>query len=129
MKVLGMIKENYVGQVCEGHNCEFTYKYAELERHHLYLQNNGVLYELSLEVEYGQCGSGWTTAEEVLVKLKEISELPENMVPCKLDKEYEMLSKDTESYSCDLFSFTVYGGDHYYPCGHYTVFEDLFGKK
>lgn len=129
MKVLGMKKETYTGKICEGHNCNFTYKDAELERHHLYIEDRGTVYQLSLEISSGECGSGWTTAESVEVSLDPIAGVPENMIPCKIKTEFEMINPDSETYECDVFKFDVYGGDRYYPCGSYFVDESLFGKQ
>ena len=128
MKVLGMRKEDYIGEVCEGHNCEFTYRDEEMERHYLYLQHNGVFYELMLDISSEPCGSGYTTSEYGIVKLKEISELPANMIKSKIDKEFDMVDEDMDGYSCDLFHYTKDGGDSYYPMGSYHVEENLFGE-
>lgn len=48
MKVIGMKKELFMQQTCEGHNCDFTYGEREAERHRLYLEDSGQLYELLL---------------------------------------------------------------------------------
>lgn len=64
-----------------------------------------------------------------MIKLKEISELPSGTLKSTVNKEFDMVNKDMESYSCDLFSFDIYGGDRYYPMGRYEVNESLFIKS
>ena len=129
MKVLGMKREEYIGQSCEGHNCDFTYKDQDMVRHHLYIEDNGIKYKFTLEDEEGECGSGWTTANWVNLYLEEISEFPSDMLKSKIDKEFDMVNKEMESYGCDFFNFHIDGGDSYYPSGYYTVTEELFGKS
>lgn len=129
MKVLGMKKELYMRQTCDGGNCDFTYGEEESERHRFYLENAGQLYELLLYTEEDQCGSGWCVSTYGKVELKEISELPDKMLKSTIDKEFDMLSQDMESYGCDLFSFHIYGSDHYYPTGDYQVNEHLFKES
>lgn len=129
MKVLGMKKETYMGKVCEGHNGEFSYRDEEMERHILFLQENGQLYELILDISSEPCGSGWCVSEYGIVELKEINNVPENMIPSKVATEFDMVDENMDRYTCDLFSFDKDGGDRYYPMGSYSVEENLFGKK
>lgn len=99
------------------------------ERHLLYLENAGSLYVLSLELLYWEYKIGTFTEREVCVELKEITSVPEDMIPCKIDTEFDMVNENDRTYSCDLFEFNVDGGDEDCPCGDYSVEENLFGRK
>jgi hypothetical protein len=129
MKVLGMKKELYMKQTCEG-GCgdDFIFGDKEEERHKLYLEEASQLYELLLYTEEEECGSGWCCSEYGKVELKKINELPIGMLKSKIDKEFDMVNQDMDRYHCDLFSFDIDGGDPFYPMGKYIVHESLFEK-
>lgn len=128
MKVLGMIKEAYMKQTCTGENLDFKYGEVESERHRLYLEDSGQLYELLLYTEESPCSSGWCVSEYGIVELKEIGTLPDGMLKSRIDKEFDMVKEDMKRYDCDLFEFDVYGDDEYYPMGSYSVNEALFSR-
>lgn len=130
-QVVGLRKEKYLGQLCEGHNCDFEYTYDILVSDVLLLKDShNNKYELTLFVHEGECSSGWTTAsygEYILNKVRSYKGKTHRILN-KIDIELPEGCLETgEGYfNCDVFSFSEYGGCVYYPAGGYNINMDLF---
>lgn len=136
-KVIGLVIEKYIGRIVEGHNCHFNYEDAELERYHLFLLGRyNQRFELTLWEEFGECGSGWTTAVWGCWEFKRVPEfgpfthrpirdtkieLPVDEYGIPFIKEQRFGGSETEA-----FSVSEDGGDEYYPWGWASVNMDIF---
>lgn len=129
-RVVGLREEKYVGKVVDGHNCDFTYTDEVLERHVILLvdKDTGDKVELTLEEEYGECGSGWCTAsygnyvwDKVATFAGKTHTVKEEYL---IDVNESLLKSD--DYNCKLFNFSIYGGCQYYPSGGYSINFDKF---
>lgn len=141
--VIGLRVEKYIGQNIEGHNCNFHYFDEEMERYHVYLRTpSNELYRVSLENQYGECGSGWCTASWGLMEVEKL-EAPEpfthrpKKTPLYIEGEFcpneygDLKIIGTERSNEDDFNSEVFncweiGGDPYYPSGGVNVNMDLF---
>lgn len=132
VKVKGLTVIKYVGMVTHGHNCEFEDVPEELERYVLHCvdvnqKHNGRI-DICLEETFGECCSGWTTASWGVMDVERN--------PKPMPWTHMIISKETivefDPYSDDVknevFSFSAYGGDEYYPSGGVSVNEELFTK-
>lgn len=132
-KVLGLRVESYMGQTCQGHNCDFEYGEELRDRHVLLLKevDTSEQVELTLSWEEDQCGSGWCTSTEANfdwcvvdnfagMNYKPIKDLVINLSLNQLNDLYE------DSVNNEVFYFSPSGGDHYYPSGSYDVDMELF---
>ena len=131
MKIVGMNIEKYIGHSVEGHNCDFDYVNAEFQRHILYGTEENKKFEITLSVEEGECGSGWTTATFGKLNIKEIDSFPGMMFRINnFDKEIN--KPVVMDYGCfedinnELFDISFDGGDNYYPSGGYSVNMEYF---
>lgn len=131
----GLSIENYMGEVLEGHNCNFVTTLQELQKYHFYFQNpnSHECFVLKLWEDLSrECTSSWTTAAYGESSFKKIENFPENFdyVPQNeslLDLEqFRSTDEDDLNVSNDYFDFSSYGGDPYYPSGYVEVkFEKL----
>ena len=142
LKIVGLLVKKIINDDCEGHNCDFTYKKIEDEEYVLmcediyhideYGKEYHNKYEITLRSEYGECGSGWTTASYGLVNIKPVNNFrPWNYKP-KQQMVLENISikeMDFPDFSCEYFEWSYDGGDRYYPTGYIevdlTYFEEL----
>lgn len=135
-KVVGLRVEQYLGQTCRGHNCDFEYGLEERDKHIFLLKHTktGEKVELTLSWEEDQCGSGWCTSTEAYYdwcivdnfagrNYTPVKELSLDICEEKLKDLYE------DSFNCEVFKFSPTGGDSYYPSGWYTVDMDLFNPS
>ena len=138
MKIIGLRVHQYVGQEVSGHNCDFTETPSIMERHIVCLQfNNGHFYELTLQTDEGQCGSGWCTATYGLAQIDRVTKfsgfthLPINgpiEIPVELSVKRANCDKweIPDDFECSVFGYTSYGVDKYYPSGEHWVNMELF---
>lgn len=142
--VVGLRVEKYIGQNVKGFNCNFEYYDEEMERYHIYLRNeSNELYRVSLEEEYGECGSGWCAASWGVMdveKLEKNEPFTHRVNPKKSPlyiegdlgpNEYghlRLLSGHggNEIFESDVFTYYENDGDVYYPCGSVSVNMDYF---
>jgi hypothetical protein len=146
--VVGLMVEKYIGTTCEGFNCDFEYVSEEMERYHLMLRCGNTRYKLSLENEYGECGSGWCPASWGRMTLMPVDHFgpfthrPKNgnlvLDGCAIKYKNGIWTIEQESehenyyfYSeediaCNVFSYSEYGCDGYYPDGGVSVNMELF---
>lgn len=134
MKIIGVREEKYIGTSVTGHNCNFKYEDTEMERHViLAILDTGDKVEITLEVEEGECGSGWCTASYGIMRVEKVNNFsrgfnykpkePIILGDLKITKEFY------GDYSNKVFSVSYDGGDGYYPSGDYTInLEDYFIK-
>ena len=74
MVVVGLNKEFYAGEVCNGFNCDFTFEKKELVRWHVLCHDEeGKMYKISLENYSFPCSSGWCTASSGTIKIEEVT--------------------------------------------------------
>jgi hypothetical protein len=126
MKIIGLRIEKYVGQVVSGHNCDFEYNDEVLEKHILCgIKEDGTKIEIELSEEYGECGSGWTTASWAYIEIKEVDRFNgytfKPIKPLIIDERFDDNYIDNKVFTCSYD-----GGDSYYPSGFYSVNMDLF---
>lgn len=127
MKIIGLRIEKYIGKEISGHNCDFEYSDAELEKHIILgvLEDNTKV-EIELSSDEGECGSGWTTASWGNFKINNVDKF--NGYTHKPIRE--LIVKDVidndEDVTNEAFSVSYDGGDSYYPSGNYNVNMDLF---
>lgn len=126
IRILAMRKEKYVGKSVSGHNCNFEYTDTVKERHVLLgLDNHNNKLLITLWDEEGECGSGWCTASFGHITVEHVDRFEGYTHRAK-----DMLmipDIDTESdVENNVFTVTYDGGDGWYPCGYYSVNEELF---
>uniref|UniRef100_A0AB39AJL6 Uncharacterized protein n=1 Tax=Vibrio phage P018-4 TaxID=3229728 RepID=A0AB39AJL6_9CAUD len=126
-KVIGLRVEKYLGQTCAGHNCDFEYGEEERDRHVILLkeEDTGDNYELTLRWEEDQCGSGWCTSTEAFMELKAVENFAGLNYKTKTSLVID-LNENSDYVHNDVFVFSEYGGDYYYPSGYYEVSMTLF---
>ncbi len=130
LRVVGMKKHHYIGEVIEGHNCYFTYKEEPMTEYIICLSGEEARYELSLSESFGECPSGWTTASFGHADLRKLSEGEPfggiTHVPKKdLDSQIEY-PLESKKYECIFFEYDSDGGERYYPVGSVCVNEESF---
>ena len=126
--VLGLRDEIYKGVQVDGHNCDFEYTDVDKVCHVILLKTPcGEKYELSLWDEEGECGSGWCTAYYGQYELKKV----ENFA----GKTHKVISEQKVTFDFEegdieneVFYYSDYGEDHYYPCGGVWVNYEIFEK-
>lgn len=128
--VVGLRVEKYVGTHVSGHNCDFTHEPEIQTRHVLLLKHYSWKYELTLQTDEDECGSGWCTACYGRFNFKSVSNfagkthriLKETTLNLDVNTDTDRLYY-TEN---KVFSFDKDGGDSYYPCGGYDIDMSLF---
>lgn len=129
-EVVGLRVEKYVGTAVSGHNFDFTYSPEILQRHVLLLKHYSTKYELTLQTDEGECGSGWCTAFYGRFDFKQVTNFAGKTH--RILKGITLnLQVNTETGSLDytdnaLFSFSEDGEDEYYPLGGYEINMSLF---
>lgn len=128
--VVGLRVEKYVGTHVSGHNCDFTHEPEIQTRHVLLLKHYSWEYELTLQTDEDECGSGWCTAYYGRFNFKSVSNFA--------GKTHRILKETTLNLDVNtdtgrlyytenkVFSFDEDGGDSYYPCGGYDIDMSLF---
>ena len=127
MKIIGLRIEKYIGTNVTGHNCDFEYYDDEFERHVLcVVTGKGRKLEITLSEEYGECGSGWTTASWGNIEVNEVVQF--NGYTHRPVRELIITDFDSEAGDIDndVFYVSYDGGDGYYPSGSYSVNMELF---
>lgn len=127
MKIIGLRIEKYIGQNIDDHN--FTYHDEEFEKHILCgILSDERKVEITLTEEYGECGSGWTTASWGDIEVLEVNKFNgythrpiRDLVIDDIGINYQNDYIDNE-----VFNFSFDGGDSYYPSGYYSVNMELF---
>ena len=128
MKIVGLRVEKYIDSKVSGHNCDFTYKDAEFERHILCgVLSDGRKVEITLSRSEGICGSGWTTASYGNISVKEVARFNgfthNPLKPINVEDIPIGFDEDIDNH---VFTMSSDGGDEYYPGGWYSVNMELF---
>ena len=142
VKIVGLLVKKIVNDYCEGHNCDFTYEKIEDEEYVLmcedifhineYGEEYHNKYEITLRSEYGECGSGWTTASYGFADIEPV----DNFRPWNYKAKQQIILENisikemnSPDFSCEYFQWSYDGGDRYYPTGYVevdmTYFEEL----
>lgn len=129
-EVVGLRVEKYVGTAVFGHNCDFIYSPEIKQRHVLLLKHYSTNYELTLQTDEDECGSGWCAASYGRFDFKQVTNFA-GKTHRILKGTTLNLQANTETGSLDyvnnaLFSFSEDGGDSYYPSGGYDINMSLF---
>ena len=135
-KVLGRNVVKYMGETCEGHNCDFTYTPTEMDRHEIVIrdEDSQELYLLKLWHSEGECCSGWCVATNGHKSVEKIDEIPDMEFEANIDTliNGSFLLDDVEQISNAYFEYDQYGSDNYYPNGYVSVnswsFSDSNGE-
>ena len=142
VKIVGLLVKKIVNDYCEGHNCDFTYEKIEDEEYVLmcedifhineYGEEYHNKYEITLRSEYGECGSGWTTASYGFADIEPVDNFrPWNYKPKQqiILENISIKEMNSPDFSCEYFQWSYDGGDRYYPTGYVEVdmnyFEEL----
>ena len=130
MEVIGVREEKYIGtNVEEEANLEFKYYKEEMTRHIIcgLLPNNKKV-EITLEDEYGECGSGWSVASWGKLNYKVVNKFNGyNYIPRKKIIINNFFENDTDCEN-ELFNVSFCGDDPFYPFGCYNINMDLLKK-
>ena len=142
VKIVGLLVKKIINDYCEGHNCDFTYEKIEDEEYVLmcediyhideYGKEYHNKYEITLRSEYGECGSGWTTASYGFADIEPVDNFrPWNYKPKQqiILENISIKEMNSPDFSCEYFQWSYDGGDRYYPTGYVevnmTYFEEL----
>ena len=139
VKIVGLLVKKIVNDYCEGHNCDFTYEKIEDEEYVLmcedifhineYGEEFHNKYEITLRSEYGECGSGWTTASYGFADIEPVDNFrPWNYKPKQqiILENISIKEMNSPDFSCEYFQWSYDGGDGYYPTGYVEVNMDYF---
>jgi hypothetical protein len=150
--IVGKKEEKYIGEMCDGFNCDFNYYDTELTREIICIECEGKKFEIKLETSYGECGSGWTTASWGSIYIEEVEDFGQLthrslfIKPIYVSEdfvvgEYVQCSEEqlvgfsdyadqpTDDYfngSKVIFACSDYGSDVYYPTGGYVIDNAYF---
>ena len=125
-QIVGMREEEYIGEICEGHNCNFEYSLTELPRHVICCTKGDEKWEISLYCTYGECSSGWTTASWGHMDWEKVEEFGEMTHKPKEPMSFDLEYTDDDGFGCDAFGVAFEGDDPYYPMGGYGVDMEKF---
>ena len=135
IKIKGLNVERYIGENIKGHNLDFEYYEDILTRHILYgIKEDGQRVSITLYEEYGECGSGWTTASWGHIKVEDIDKFPpfgykanENIPAININDTEDDIHRGDGFYN-EVFDISYNGGDSYYPSGGYRIDMQFFTK-
>ena len=129
-EVVGLRVEKYVGTTVYGHNCDFTYSPEIQQRHVLLLKHYSTNYELTLQTDESECGSGWCTAYYGRFDFKQVTNFAGKthriLKGTTLNLQVCTQTGSLDYVDNDLLSFSKDGGDSYYPSGGYEINMALF---
>lgn len=129
-EVVGLRVEKYVGTTVSGHNCDFTYSPEIQQRHVLLLKHYSTNYELTLQTDESECGSGWCTASYGRFDFKQVTNFAGKthriLKGTTLNLQVCTQTESLDYVDNDLLSFSEDGGDSYYPSGGYEINMALF---
>jgi hypothetical protein len=131
--ILGMRVITFQNNRLSGHNCSFQNEKFQDDKYQIVVLYGSVLVELECSTTHGQCGSGWTTASWGNISYKILEEIGSlHYTPI----EYSQISFDLNDIPShlehNLFKYSEYGYDDYYPGGGFTIEMDAWrstGRK
>lgn len=132
-RVFGLKVEKYYMTTCEGGNCSFEYGKTIADKNILLLidDEDNTCYTLSLELEEGECGSGWCTAQWAYASLEKVDSFgsyhyrPKQRLTLSISNS-DFISKDVDEIETCFLEFSYDGGDGYYPSGGYSIDMSYF---
>ena len=131
--VLGYNVVKYMGERCEGHNCDFTYTPTEMNRYEIVIrdEDSQELYLLKLWHSEGECGSGWCVATNGEKSVEKIDEIPYMEFEANIDSliNGDFLRDNVRKITNSYFEFDEYGDDDYYPSGYVSVNSSSFSDS
>ena len=124
--ILGVRTEDYQGIEVHGNNCDFHRVETKLTRYIIGLSEDGKIYELVLNYEFGECGSGWTTATWVHAHVRPVDTFKARSV-YKISEfiNFDCEEDAPEDFYCRSFRYSFDGGDSYYPGGFLDLNLDV----
>lgn len=136
LTVTGYNLFDYADNEITGDNCDYIYTPITRVGHELVVRDqNGTYHSMKLKIIHGECGSGYCTATIGELILTEVSagytETLQYIPISPISIPMSVLdTPDDETYiETKCFTFSVNGGDIFYPSGGYTVNQSLFKKK
>ena len=130
LEIVGLKIHHNIGKKVIGHNCEFSHIKTTITEYIVCLESDQTKkYELKMWIRYGECPSGWTTAQWAEHQLLEVSHfgamthLINN--ECKKTILYDQAKL---KYQCEYFSYSYDGDDRWYPEGQIYVNMEKFKK-
>ena len=128
LEILGMNEFFYVSESVTGHNCDFEWHPVVTTMHEIYgVSKQKHYYSIRLSAEEGICSSGWTTDTVSSMEVSQILRLPSiGYTARQRGVSIEApVNGDTEVHN-DVFHYSAFGGDDYYPCGGYSIEMGIF---
>lgn len=131
LRVIGIREFHYMVEE-EDRNCEL--KNVQRTKHIIgAISVNGDKFEIELSIKGGTCMSGWTTATTAYIKITKVKDFNGlNMFPTKnleMDDISSVNFKEFPDYKNNVFSYSKWGEDMYYPTGFYKINMKLFEKS
>jgi len=126
IEILGLNVVKYIATSVTGGEGDFKYSDQEFVGHELFGMDLDFKHfvKISLRVEEGICGSGWTTASYGVMNVETIERLP--AMQFRSSPKVTISFTESSEIENEVFTYSEYGGDNYYPMGGYAVNMSIF---
>ena len=119
--VLGMRVDNFINTRLDGGPSR-TVKFEDRKYEIIYIDENGELGLIKGHISHGMCGSGYRTATYGVLEYKKTDNIGSlHYVPTTNPIIELSTRRNLSTIENDLFTYSEYGLDSYYPSGEFTI--------